>query len=513
MRVVIAEDSVLLRAGLTRILADAGEEIVATVGAADELMAAVERHQPDLCIVDVRMPPTHTDDGLRAAIAIRQRWPKIGILVLSQYVEERYATELLAGETMSIGYLLKDRVADVSEFLAAVRRVGDGGTALDAEVVAQLLARSRQRDPLERLTPREREVLALMAEGRSNPAIARTLVISDKAVEKHVEQHLHQARPAAGRRRSPPRAGGPAMGEGMTMSDVTDALQRPPVGPPSPPPPPPAPAPSAAPKPRRTPRGVRVAWKVFAAVLVVAGLAWGTYNVVVVLAHEERVETESFPAASLRAIDVRNSAGSVRVLATDGETVDVRAEISEGLRSTGERREIVGDVLELRGSCPNFGSDFCRVSYEISMPRTMALTVHADDGSIDVDGLSGPLDLDSDNGSVEVRRASGSLRLSTDNGHVEGTDLRSSTVTADSDNGRVTLAFTAAPTTVIATSDNGSVEVVVPDDGEAYALDLSTDNGSRTEDIRVDSASPRTITISHRERRRDRPHGPLLNRF
>ena len=186
VRVVIAEDSVLLRAGLTRILADAGEEIVATVGAADELMAAVERHQPDLCIVDVRMPPTHTDDGLRAAIAIRQRWPKIGILVLSQYVEERYATELLAGETTSIGYLLKDRVADVSEFLAAVRRVGDGGTALDAEVVAQLLARSRRRDPLERLTPREREVLALMAEGRSNPAIARTLVVSDKAVEKHV---------------------------------------------------------------------------------------------------------------------------------------------------------------------------------------------------------------------------------------------------------------------------------------------------------------------------------------
>ncbi len=280
------------------------------------------------------------------------------------------------------------------------------------------------------------------------------------------------------------------------MSDVTDALQRPPVGPRLPPPPPSAPAPLAAPKPRRSPKGVRIAWKVFAAVLVVAGVAWGTYNVAVVLAHEERVETESFPAASLQAIDVRNSAGSVRVVASDGETVDVRAEISDGLRSTGERREIVGDVLELRGSCPNFGSDFCRVSYEIAMPRTMALTVHADDGSIDVDGLSGPLDLDSDNGSVEVRRASGPLRLSTDNGHVEGTDLRSSTVTADSDNGRVTLAFTAAPTTVVATSDNGSVEVVVPDDGEAYALDLSTDNGSQTEDIRIDSASPRTITIS-----------------
>jgi DNA-binding NarL/FixJ family response regulator len=186
VRVVIAEDSVLLRAGLTRILADAGEEVVATVGAADELMTTVERHQPDLAIVDVRMPPTHTDDGLRAAIAIRARWPQVGILVLSQYVEERYAIELLAGETRAIGYLLKDRVADVNEFLSAVRRVGDGGNALDPEVVAQLLARSRQRDPLERLTPREREVLSLMAEGRSNPAIARTLVVTDKAVEKHV---------------------------------------------------------------------------------------------------------------------------------------------------------------------------------------------------------------------------------------------------------------------------------------------------------------------------------------
>jgi DNA-binding NarL/FixJ family response regulator len=186
VRVVIAEDSVLLRVGLTRIIADAGEEVVATVGDADELLIAVERHQPDLCIVDVRMPPTHTDDGLRAAIAIRQRWPQIGILVLSQYVEERYATELLAASGIGIGYLLKDRVADVAEFLDAVRRVGDGGTALDPEVVAQLLVRARRQDPLERLTPREREVLSLMAEGRSNPAIARALVVTDKAVEKHV---------------------------------------------------------------------------------------------------------------------------------------------------------------------------------------------------------------------------------------------------------------------------------------------------------------------------------------
>jgi len=187
VRVVIAEDSVLLRAGLTRLLADADHEVVATVGDADTLLEVVERHQPDLAVVDVRMPPTHTDDGLRAALQIRSRWPDIGILVLSQYVEERYATDLLADrQTGSLGYLLKDRIADVHEFLAAVTRVGEGGTVLDPEVVAQLLARTRRRDPLDRLSPREREVLGLMAEGRSNAAIAGALVVSDGAVEKHV---------------------------------------------------------------------------------------------------------------------------------------------------------------------------------------------------------------------------------------------------------------------------------------------------------------------------------------
>jgi DNA-binding NarL/FixJ family response regulator len=188
MRIVIAEDSVLLRAGLTRLLVDEGEEVVATVGDADSLLDVVERHSPDLAVVDVRMPPTHTDDGLRAAIHVRSRWPDVGILVLSQYVEETYATELLASDTGGLGYLLKDRVADVSEFMDAVRRVGDGGTALDPEVVAQLLARTRRRDPLARLSPREREVLGLMAEGRSNAAISQTLFLSPKTVEANVGQ-------------------------------------------------------------------------------------------------------------------------------------------------------------------------------------------------------------------------------------------------------------------------------------------------------------------------------------
>jgi DNA-binding NarL/FixJ family response regulator len=186
VRIVIAEDSVLLRAGLTRLLVDAGEEVVASVGDADELRRVVELHQPDLALVDVRMPPTHTDDGLRAALDIRRTWPGVGILVLSQYVEERYATELLAVDTAGLGYLLKDRIADVAEFLRDVRRVGEGGTALDPEVVSQLFARTRQRSVVERLSPREREVLGLMAEGRSNQAIAEALVVSDGAVEKHV---------------------------------------------------------------------------------------------------------------------------------------------------------------------------------------------------------------------------------------------------------------------------------------------------------------------------------------
>ena len=169
MRVVIAEDSVLLREGLARLLADGGIEVVAQVGDGPGLVAAVDAYRPDLAVVDVRMPPSHTDEGLRAAMEVRGRAPATAILVLSQYVEERYATDLLAGGAQGVGYLLKDRVADVAEFLAAIRRVGDGGAAIDPEVVAQLLGRRRRADPLASLSPRELDVLSLMAEGRSKP--------------------------------------------------------------------------------------------------------------------------------------------------------------------------------------------------------------------------------------------------------------------------------------------------------------------------------------------------------
>ena len=184
MRVAIAEDSVLLRKGLILLLEEAGHEVAAAAGDAEMFLRAVRETQPDACVVDVRMPPTFTDEGLRAALLVRDQWPDIGVLVLSQWVEERYATELIAGRPHGVGYLLKDRVADVHEFLDALDRVATGGSALDPEVVAQLLARSRH--PLGDLTPREREVLALMAEGRSNAAIAATLVVGAGAVEKHI---------------------------------------------------------------------------------------------------------------------------------------------------------------------------------------------------------------------------------------------------------------------------------------------------------------------------------------
>jgi DNA-binding NarL/FixJ family response regulator len=190
MNIVIAEDSVVVRAGLAEILADSGHRVAAAVGNADELLTAVDEHQPDAAVVDVRMPPGYTNEGLRAAIAIRRDHPGTGVLVFSQYIETRYAADLLGaasgGSAAGVGYLLKDRVADVDEFVGALTRVAAGGTALDPEVVTQLLRASRRDTGLGSLTGRERDTLALMAEGRSNGAIAATLVISERAVEKYI---------------------------------------------------------------------------------------------------------------------------------------------------------------------------------------------------------------------------------------------------------------------------------------------------------------------------------------
>jgi DNA-binding NarL/FixJ family response regulator len=186
MRVAIAEDSAILRDGLAQLLIDRGHDVIAAVPDGDALRAFVARDQPDVCVVDIRMPPSFTDEGLRAAIALRRTYPQLGVLVFSQYVETRYAAELLAGSARGVGYLLKDRVADVREFVDALTRVAQGGTALDPEVVAQLLGASRRTDTLAALTPREREALEAMAEGLSNAGIAARLVVTERAVEKHV---------------------------------------------------------------------------------------------------------------------------------------------------------------------------------------------------------------------------------------------------------------------------------------------------------------------------------------
>ena len=186
MRVIVAEDSVLLREGIARLLSEHGFDVVAQAGDAPDLVRKVGAHKPDVAVVDIRMPPTNTDDGLRAALQIRDNHPRTGVLVLSAYVEEAYALELVSESAAGLGYLLKDRVADVDAFIDAVRRVGEGGSALDPQVVSRLLGRTRADDPLADLTRREREVLELMAEGRSNAAVAERLVITERAVEKHV---------------------------------------------------------------------------------------------------------------------------------------------------------------------------------------------------------------------------------------------------------------------------------------------------------------------------------------
>ncbi|RAY16642.1 DNA-binding response regulator [Actinomadura craniellae] len=186
MRVILAEDSTLLREGLARLLAEEGHEVVAAVGDGAALVTAVARDVPDAVVVDVRMPPTHTDEGLRAALELRRRWPEVGVLVLSQYVERRYAAELIADATGGVGYLLKDRVGQVDEFLDALERVAAGGAAFDPEVVRRLVARGTRADPLSRLTARERDVLDHMAQGRTNASIAELLHVSQSAVEKHV---------------------------------------------------------------------------------------------------------------------------------------------------------------------------------------------------------------------------------------------------------------------------------------------------------------------------------------
>jgi hypothetical protein len=278
------------------------------------------------------------------------------------------------------------------------------------------------------------------------------------------------------------------MGEGLTMTNLIDTR---PTGPAAPLPPP---GPTRPPV-HRTPVGVRVLWKVFAGVLVLAALVWGPYQVVTLLAHEERLETETFPAAGIARIEIDGASGSVDVVAEDRDTIEVQAAISDGLRRTGESRRVVGDTLRLHSTCPNFGSDFCWVDYQLRVPLDLELVVDTSNGSVRVNGSDAPLTIDADNGSIRLANVSGPLQLSTDNGRVEGLQLRSPNANADSDNGRVQLEFVVAPSTVLATSNNGSVEVVVPADGTAYRVDAATDNGREVVDVPTDPASERSITV------------------
>lgn len=257
-----------------------------------------------------------------------------------------------------------------------------------------------------------------------------------------------------------------------------------------------SPRPVPAPPPRSPrPRGARW-WWVIAGLMIVGTLLWGLVQMVVALAHEERVETETFDAAAVTALRVDSASGRVTITATETSEISVRAAISDGLRSTGESREVIDGELVLRTTCPVFGSDFCRTSYDIEVPRDLPITVRTANGRTEITGAAGPIDINGDHGNVVLDRVTGPLVASTDNGVIHGIGLAMATADVDSDNGRVTLEFAAAPTNVEATTDNGSVEVVVPDDGTAYRVDLRTGNGREDQQVRVDPASPRALTLS-----------------
>jgi hypothetical protein len=242
---------------------------------------------------------------------------------------------------------------------------------------------------------------------------------------------------------------------------------------------------------------VRVLWKVLAGVLVVTGLAFGTYQVIVLLSHEERTEAQTLPAADLTAVHITNESGQVRIVGTDGDEVAVTAKISDGLRATGERRDVVGRVLELEGTCPNFGSDFCSVDYELQVPRHLDLVLNSENGSIEVTGIDGALEVDGDNGSIELSQIGGEIRVSNDNGRITATALRSSNVEAENDNARIELEFATPPMTLIARNDNASIEIVVPDTPEGYRVEPQNDNGSVNIDVRQRSDSPRSMVVEN----------------
>ena len=377
MRVVIAEDSVLLRAGLTKLLAAAGIEVLAAVGDAEELLAAVLAHQPDVVIADVRMPPGYTDEGIRAALVIRSQWPGVAVLVLSQYVEERYAADLLSANTSSIGYLLKDRVADVGEFLDALRRVAEGGTALDPEVVAQLLLRRRS-DPLDRLTPRELEVLRRMAEGRSNAAIAAAAGHHRQRRGQAHQQHLLQARPASRRRGPSPGAGRPAV-PGRRVSVA------------------------APPRPRR-----RWIWVIVA--LLTALVFVPPFALRIGLKIDIQHQSAPVPVAArpVTALQVDAPAGSVIISPGTGRRVTMSATAAWLVRRPVVTQAWDGSTLRVTAACPRLNPfEDCQEGLVIHVPAGLTVRVSVGSGSVSAVGLTGPLHLTGDVGRRSCSPTSG----------------------------------------------------------------------------------------------------------
>ena len=516
VRLVIAEDAVLLRAGLTRLLDDAGEEVVAAVGDAEALLDAVERQRARPR--DRRRP--HAADVHRRGHPRRgadpDQHPATAVLVLSQYVEQEYASELLAGNTEKVGYLLKDRVADVREFVDAVRRVADGGTALDPEVVAQLLARSRRRDPLDRLTDREREVLGLMAEGRSNRAIGDELVVSDGAVEKHVSNIFTKLDLPPGARRPPARCW-PCS---ATWSPDR-CPRRPPTRPTRPSPTPTGPRPSRRPRTRRT-LGARpvigdgagrgsllVIGVAFAAISV----AYGCIILLDLLAWETTTVDRTF--TGVEQIELASHCGGVTIVGDrpPGASTTVSRKVRRGLRGPRRRRDAArGSTLRLHSTCPVFPQTFNDVSYVVHVPSDVAVAggaagkirltdvggpidLRSTDGGIDVDRRRGPAHAcTAASGSIHVADSSGQLVLSTSDGGIRGPRASEphrwwpapATAASRSTCSTPPTASTPAPATA-------AIDVTLPADAPAYATTTDTGDGSVTNTIRTDPNAPRTI--------------------
>jgi hypothetical protein len=278
---------------------------------------------------------------------------------------------------------------------------------------------------------------------------------------------------------------------------MTNLLETPPTGPAAAlPPPPPGPRPTLPPdEPKHTPIAARFLWKVFAGILVLGALVWGPYQVITLLAHQTRTETQSFAAAGLTTLAVDASTGSITVRAADIDTVQVRARISDGLRKTGESRRVDGDTLRLHSACPNYGSDWCNVDWDVTIPRHLAVTIDSDDGHVSVSGTTAAVDVSTDNGGIELADLGGPVSASTSSGGIIAARLSSASVTADTDNGRVSLVFATAPTNVWVTTDNGRAEVVVPADGAGYRVDAHADNGSEDVTVPKGASSPRSITV------------------